>query len=83
MPHTHPRGRIFYNNRSQAVRLPRDFKFPEGVTEVVLTKYGDTLLMKPVPQSWEEFFTNPDYQVSEDFMGDYKQPAPQERDWWN
>lgn len=80
---TIPRGRVFCNNRSQAVRLPKEMNFPEGVSEVVLTRHGDTLIMKPVPQTWDEFFDNPDYQVSEDFMADYEQPPEQERDWWS
>lgn len=79
---TTPKGRVFYNNRSQAVRLPKEMSFPEGVTEVVLTRYGNTLIMKPVPTKWDEFFDNPDYQVGKDFMTNYEQPPEQERDWW-
>lgn len=83
MAATTPKGRVFYTNRSQAVRLPKEMNFPEGVTEVVLTRLGNTLIMKPVPKTWNEFFDNPDFQVSEDFMVDYRQPLEQERNWWS
>ena len=46
--HTPPnvRAKIFTNGRSQAVRLPREFRF-EG-KEVVIRKEGDAVILEPV-----------------------------------
>jgi len=40
------RARIFTNGRSQAVRLPREFRF-EG-KEVAIRKEGDAVILEPV-----------------------------------
>ncbi|MHB8529200.1 MAG: antitoxin [Caulobacteraceae bacterium] len=49
-------AKLFTNGRSQAVRLPREFRF-EG-KEVFIRKdemYGDVILSRK-PGSWREFF---------------------------
>lgn len=40
-------ARLFTNGRSQAVRLPKGFRF-EGVREVSLERDGDTVILRPV-----------------------------------
>ncbi|WP_257288767.1 antitoxin [Endozoicomonas sp. SESOKO2] len=68
---------IFKNNRTQAVRIPKEFAFPENVKHVQIQKQGNTLTISPVDVDWDEFFDNisvcPDYP-------DREQPLPQERD---
>ena len=39
--------KLFRNNRSQALRIPREFEL--AGTEAVLTKDGDRLIVEPVP----------------------------------
>ncbi len=58
---------IFRNNRNQAIRLPKEFEF-HGVTELTVEKQGDTILLRPVRQSWASFFdeSRPDA----DFLGE-------------
>ena len=46
--------KLFTNGRSQAVRIPKAYRF-EGVTEVVLRKEGDALILVPARRSWESF----------------------------
>jgi antitoxin VapB len=46
-------AKLFTNGRSQALRLPKAFRF-EGVTEVTIEKDGDALVVRPV--------THPDIQ---------------------
>jgi antitoxin VapB len=40
------KARLFRNGRSQAVRIPREFEFPEK--DVVICKEGERLWIEPV-----------------------------------
>jgi antitoxin VapB len=40
-------ARLFINGRSQAVRLPKGFRF-EGVREVSLERDGEAIILRPV-----------------------------------
>ena len=45
------RAKIFKNGRSQAVRLPKEFRFPAD--EVLIRKEGDAVILEPIKrQSW-------------------------------
>ena len=44
-------AKIFKNGRSQAVRIPKDFAF-EGVTELIVQKVGQKLILEPARKSW-------------------------------
>ncbi|HUF82787.1 MAG TPA: type II toxin-antitoxin system VapB family antitoxin [Burkholderiales bacterium] len=46
-------AKIFLNNRSQAVRLPKDFQFT--VSEVFIRKEGEEVVLSPRPPSWDAF----------------------------
>ena len=39
---------LFRNGRNQAVRIPREFEFPEG--RVIMRKVGRLLILEPMPQ---------------------------------
>ena len=62
-------ARLFQNGRSQAVRLPKAFRF-KG-TEVKIRKEGDTVILEPLEQTewpdefWDVFGSDPDFDVSE------------------
>ena len=43
---TGPRAKLFWNGRSQAVRLPKEFRF-EG-DEVSVRREGDAVILEPV-----------------------------------
>lgn len=45
-------ARLFWNGRSQAVRLPKEFRF-EG-DRVRVTRMGAGILLEPVPMAVEE-----------------------------
>lgn len=60
-------GSVFVNNRTQAVRLPADSRFPEGVKKVNVRVVGKDRVLSPVDSTWESFFLSTD-KVSEDFM---------------
>ncbi len=72
-------SRIFKCNRTQAVRLPKAVAFPDHVREVDVIKLGQTRLIVPVGLRWDDFFRDGPC-VSEDFMQDREQPAPEGRE---
>ena len=71
------RGSVFMTNKTQAVRLPKSVRFPEGVTSVDIQRRGRTWVLTPSEQSWAAWFEGDG--VSPDFMDDRAQPEMQER----
>ncbi len=48
-------AKVFMTGRSQAVRIPKAFRF--GCAEVQVRRSGDSLLLTPVrDRSWADFF---------------------------
>ena len=70
-------AKIFRNGRSQAVRLPKEFRFAGD--EVYIEKRGDTLVLSPKDRSWADFFTKVPL-PSEDFLQTRDDLPPQGRD---
>ncbi len=70
--------RLFLSNTTQAVRLPKDVAFPDGVSEVEVIVRGEARLIIPVGRRWDYYFEH-GLQVSEDFMADREQPEDQDR----
>ena len=46
-------AKIFLNNRSQAVRLPKDFQFKSS--EVFIRHDGEDVVLSPRPPDWESY----------------------------
>lgn len=44
------RAKIFWSGRSQAVRLPKEFRF-EG-DEVRIRRHGSAVILEPVSEDW-------------------------------
>ncbi|MBM4194055.1 MAG: AbrB/MazE/SpoVT family DNA-binding domain-containing protein [Gemmatimonadetes bacterium] len=44
------RAKLFLNGRSQAVRLPKEFRFPGD--EVEIARDGDAVVLRPVEGRW-------------------------------
>jgi len=60
-------GSIFVNNRTQAVRLPVETRFPEGIKKVTVRVFGKDRILSPVENTWDSFFL-PNEKVTDDFM---------------
>lgn len=73
-------AKLFLNGRSQAVRLPAEYRF-EG-TEVYIRRNprnGEVILSRR-PESWEGFFElTKTIEVPEDFLAERKDAPPQKR----
>jgi antitoxin VapB len=72
---TMARTKLFRSNRSQAVRLPKDVAFPEGVTEVTVLRDGKRRIVVPAGAVWDDFFDAPGIDLPE-----REQPSAQRRD---
>ncbi|MCB1544515.1 MAG: antitoxin [Methylobacteriaceae bacterium] len=68
------RTKLFHSNRSQAVRLPKDVAFPDGVSEVRILREGATRVIAPADRVWDDFFAAPGVDLSA-----REQPEAQER----
>ncbi len=60
-------AKIFQNGRSQAVRLPKAFRFRGN--EVKISKKGDMVILEPLGRSrwpesfWDDFPVDPDFKT--------------------
>ena len=70
-------AKLFQNGQSQAVRLPKDFRF-DGDT-VTIKRVGRAVVLLPNKEPWETLFDALE-QFSPDFMEDRNQPPVQERE---
>jgi antitoxin VapB len=68
------RTTLFLSNRSQAVRLPKDVAFPEGVSAVAIVRDGTRRVIVPADALWDDFFDSPGIDI-----GDREQPEVQVR----
>lgn len=68
------RTTLFQTNRSQAVRLPKDVAFPEGVREVTILRDGARRVIVPSNAAWDDFFD-----ASGIELADREQPEAQAR----
>jgi len=69
------RTTLFHSNRSQAVRLPKDVAFPEGVREVAILRDGVRRVIVPANAVWDDFFAAPGVD-----LGEREQPLMQDRE---
>ena len=70
-------ARLFKNGQSQAVRLPKDFRF-EG-EKVFIKRVGKAVVLIPYQDSWQTLFESLD-QFSDDFMEVREQPPTEHRE---
>ncbi len=56
---------LFKSNRNQAVRIPKDMEFPEGVKKVYVRRDGLALVLTPVADFWDDFFARPGIDIEE------------------
>jgi len=70
-------ARLFRNGQSQAVRLPREFRF-EG-DFVYVKKSGNAVVLLPAKGIWNSLVESLE-KFSADFMTDRNQPKAQKRE---
>ncbi len=73
------KGSVFTNNRTQAVRLPLDTRFPDSVKQVEVRVVGQDRILSPVKKSWDSFFLAREA-VSDDFLAERASQEQTERE---
>ena len=70
-------AKIFINGRSQAVRLPKEFRFSDN--DVFIKKIGKMVVLLPKDDPWSSLVDSLD-QFTEDFMASRDEPDQNPRD---
>ncbi len=78
-PNPRPTARVGWNNRTQTVTMPLEFRFPDTVREVYIRREGENVILTPRPTSWATFFAS-GLKASSDFLSEREQQPPQERE---
>ena len=68
-------AKVFPNGRSQAVRLPKEFRFDDD--EVYIARLGSAVVLMPKRASWDVLFEAVDG-FTNDFMETREQPTGQQ-----
>ena len=68
-------AKVFANGASQAVRLPKEFRF--DVDEVCIKRIGPAVLLFPKEAAWE-LMREALGKADDDFMADRNQPEQQD-----
>lgn len=71
-------AKIFENGRSQAVRLPKKFRF--HTEEVIVQQLGDAVILVPKESLWQTFLAGLDGFTSDIFEGGRDQGVQKERE---
>ena len=70
-------AKLFQNGQSQAVRLPKEFRFDGDA--VYIKKSGSAVILIPLVDSWDSLIGSLD-KFTKDYMADRDQPRQQERE---
>jgi len=70
-------AKVFMTNRSQAVRLPKEYQF--STAEVFIRKEGDDVILSPRPRDWRPYLEAGPV-ASEAFMAAVEDLPVQERE---
>ncbi len=69
-------ARLFENGRSQAVRLPKEYRF--AGSQVYIKRLGKAVVLLPYHEPWQTLVDSLG-QFSDDFMAQREQPGQQDR----
>ena len=70
-------AKVFATGRSQAVRIPKEFRFPSD--EVTIESDGRRVILTARPRTWRDYFAAAP-RVSDDFPDVIRDRAPKKRD---
>lgn len=71
------RAKIFQSGRSQAICLPKEFRF--NCSEVFVKRIGNAVVLLPTDEAWDSLAQSLDF-FSDDYMTERKQPLEQQRE---
>ncbi len=71
------KAKVFKTGRSQAVRIPKEYRF--SCDEVFLERDGERVILTPKPRSWRDYFATA-RRFSDDYPERIEDAPPQERE---
>jgi antitoxin VapB len=75
------KAKVFMSGRSQAVRIPAEYRFSSDEVYVRRDPQSGDLILSEAPGGWDEIFAALDNAgFPEDFLADRAQGSPQERE---
>jgi antitoxin VapB len=75
------KAKVFMSGRSQAVRIPAEYRFATDEVYIRRDPQSGDLILSEAPGGWDEIFAALDNAgFPEDFLADRVQGRPQERD---
>ena len=75
------KAKVFMNGRSQAVRIPAEYRFASDEVYIRRDPQSGDLILSEAPGDWDEIFAALDrVGIPDDFMSDRGQGPPQQRD---
>lgn len=72
------KAKVFTTGRSQAVRIPKAFRF--ATDEVYIERDGERVILTPKARSWDLFFAA-NKRFTDDFPDDIEDSPPEEREY--
>ena len=72
-------AKLFLNGRSQAVRLPKEFRMPGKMVHI--SRDGDKVILEPMNDSWDQWFDVIQSAPKNLIAEEREQPEIQEREW--
>ena len=73
-------AKLFRNGRSQAVRLPAEYRFESSEVYIRRDPASGDVILSRRPESWQDFFElMRTIDVPEDFLADRQDAPPQKR----
>lgn len=70
-------AKVFVTGRSQAVRIPKQYRF--STDEVFIEQVGEQIILSPKPKSWAQYFSSTKH-FTEDFPDHIEDILPEERE---
>jgi len=70
-------AKVFVTGRSQAVRLPKAFRF--NCDEVYIRREGNKVILTPKPKDWHQYFAS-GKRFSDDCPDQIEDTPPEERE---
>jgi antitoxin VapB len=73
-------AKLFRNGRSQAVRLPAEYRFESSEVYIRRDPASGDVILSRRPESWQDFFElMKTVDMPEDFLADRRDTPPQKR----
>jgi antitoxin VapB len=70
-------AKVFKTGRSQAVRIPKEYRF--ACDEVFIEKEGERIILTPRPRTWREYFDRAP-RFPDDYPEDIEELPSQDRE---